>query len=284
MKKYKVSVVVPVLNQFDSLKKVLYGFSQQNCNKNDMEIIIIDDGSSDKLCEFNEIEEKKYKNKYGLHLNVIHQNNHGRARSRNVGIEQSRGGIIIFCDGDRVPGPDFINEHIKMHEMGADIVIGAAYDYFGNSSNMTEESIVWEKVEKFARLSAYYQKVSAMYDPDGRERSKLVWLSFLVGNSSIRRDVLDSEKFDERFREWGFEHFELAYRLYRNGYKFMYNSKACNYHIPHKRDREFYENQIKKNAEMLASMYEGINSEALFAFVYKSLSIDDAEKQINVTQ
>ena len=283
MEEYRVSVVVPVLNQYDSLKKVLYGFSQQEYDKSQFEIIVIDDGSSYDLKNFIVSYEKLYENRYGVHLKVIHQNNKGRAFSRNVGIEKAKGKIIVFCDGDRVPNFNFIDEHIKMHERGADIMVGAAYDYFGDGKNLTKECIIWDKVKKFSRLSAYYKKVSSMYNLDGRERSKLVWLSFLVGNSSVRRDILQEEKFDERFREWGLEHFELAYRLYQNGYKFTYNSKACNYHIPHKRDKGFYKTQIKMNAELFASIHEGINSEALFSFVYDNMSIDDAEKTLLVT-
>lgn len=58
MEEYRVSVVVPVLNQYDSLKKVLYGFSQQEYDKSQFEIIVIDDGSSDDLKNFSVSDEK----------------------------------------------------------------------------------------------------------------------------------------------------------------------------------------------------------------------------------
>ena len=274
--KIKVSIVIPVYNQYESLMKVLYGFTNQEYPSDLVEIIVIDDGSTDDLADF---DAEGYSDKWKIHLTLVHQNNKGRACARNLGIHNATGDIVIFCDGDRVPDSRFISEHVKMHEgNGAMAVVGVAYDYFGGSSNIMDKAIDWVKVTKLSRLSAYYKKISMMYDESGRSVSEIVWMSFLVGNSSVSREAIAHEKFDECFTEWGFEHFELAYRLFKNHVMFRYNTNARNYHIPHKREIGFYENQIKKSAKLLASIHPEINDSVLVDFVYSNMSIGQAEK------
>lgn len=277
-KRMRVSVVIPVYNQFESLMKVLYGFTQQDYPTELIEIIVIDDGSTDKLSDFDMV---GYSNRWGINIIVIHQCNKGRACARNLGIKYAKGDIVVFCDGDRVPDRKFISEHVRMHEgNGTYAVIGAAYDYFGIAGNIADNAVDWSKVIKLSRQSAYYKKVSMMYNENGRAVSNIVWLSFLVGNSSISREVIAGELFDECFTEWGFEHFELAYRLYKNHVMFCYNENARNYHIPHKREQGFYENQIKKSAKQMSSIHPEINDRVLVDFVYLDMDIKKAEESL----
>ena len=76
---------------------------------------------------------------------------------------------------------------------------------------------------KYSRLPQYFKQISSIYNEHGRTKSNLMWLSFLVGNSSIKRDIIEEVGgFDETFIDWGFEHFELAYRLFNKGYNFLF--------------------------------------------------------------
>lgn len=275
-KRMRVSVVIPVYNQFESLMKVLHGFTQQDYPSDLLEIIVIDDGSTDDLVDF---DVAGYSNKWGINIVVIHQRNKGRACARNIGIQNARGDIVVFCDGDRVPDSRFISEHVRIHEGNESLaVVGIAYDYFGVGDFITDNAVDWIKVTKLSRQSTYYKKVSMMYNENGMAVSDIVWLSFLVGNSSVSREAIACEMFDECFTEWGFEHFELAYRLFKNHVMFRYNANARNYHIPHKRENGFYENQIKKSAKLLSSIHPEINDNVLVDFVYSNMDIKQAEE------
>lgn len=46
-RKMKASVIVPVYNQYDALLKTLYAFSVQSSKKENYEVIVVDDGSTD---------------------------------------------------------------------------------------------------------------------------------------------------------------------------------------------------------------------------------------------
>ena len=271
-----ISVILPVYNQHTSLMKVLNAFCMQNLDKNDAEFIIVDDGSTDGISKISSVECME---KSGFNYRIIHQRNCGRAVARNVGIKNSIGNILIFCDADRFPKYDFVEQHMKFHERGDSIVIGTSYDYFGRSIYASEESINWEMVKRLSRVPSYFKTISSIYDEKGYSSSGIVWLSFLVGNVSVNRNVMEAVGgFDEDFKEWGFEHFELAYRLWCSGFKFSLNREAINYHIPHPRTNNFYTQAIAKSAKMMVDKHSKINGEVLTKFVNGKIDIISAEK------
>lgn len=272
-----ISIIIPVYNQYSSLVKVLRAFTVQTINSDKCEFIIIDDGSADELCNCSFIECAE-----SLNYKIVHTKNRGRAAARNVGIQESRGELLIFCDADRFPNPDFINQHLKSHQKEADIVIGASYDYFGKE-NYVNNNINWYVIEKFSRLPLYFKKTASLYDEKGQTMSKLSWLSFLVGNSSIKRSVIENAGgFDESFVEWGFEHFDLAYRLYCSGYRFSLNKDAINYHIPHPRQEGFYRQAIVSNAKKFCDKYPEVCEEMLAGYIAGSIDNDTAENSIYI--
>lgn len=93
-----ISVIVPVYN----VDKYLDGCIESIVNQTykNLEIILVDDGSTDnspKLCDAWEKKDKRVK--------VIHKKNGGVSSARNVGIEHASGEYISFVDSD-----DFLNK------------------------------------------------------------------------------------------------------------------------------------------------------------------------------
>lgn len=270
-----IDIIIPVHNQYSSLCKCLYAFNLQNLDKAQFFITIVDDGSTDELADksWNDLSIK-----YDLTGQIIRQLNKGRAAARNVGIEAAKSDIVIFCDADRFPKKDFIQQHLEFHENGAEIVIGASYDYFGKWEYVSKTDINWDIVLKYSRLSSYFKNISCIYNSKGQTVSKLAWLSFLVGNLSVKKSILaDAGMFDETFVEWGFEHFEIAYRMWLKGYHFSLNKLAANYHIPHRRDNNFYVESIAKNASFMCKKHPEIKNEILSDFVSGKIGINLAE-------
>lgn len=89
----KVSVVVPIYNVEAYLGDCLDSLLNQSMS--DFEVILINDGSTDK--SFDIIQ--KYKNKFN-EVRVISRSNKGLSFSRNEGIDNARGEYILFLDSD----------------------------------------------------------------------------------------------------------------------------------------------------------------------------------------
>ncbi len=87
------SLIVSVYQIEDYIGQCIESLISQ-CKK-DCEIIIINDGSTDKSGEIAEEYTKKYK-----YIRVIHQENRGLSAARNTGIHHAEGTYCIFVDGD----------------------------------------------------------------------------------------------------------------------------------------------------------------------------------------
>ncbi len=131
------------------------------------------------------------------------------------------------------------------------------------------------------RKSIYYRAISKMYDENGYTSSHLCWLSTMSGNMALRKSTLDDLRFDRDFAEWGFEHFELGYRLWEKKVVFRNNLKAENIHIAHARNNGFYEECIKNSHEIFLKKHPVKEVEYLKDFVLGEISLQEYEKKID---
>jgi glycosyltransferase involved in cell wall biosynthesis len=93
-----ISVIIPVYNQADKITKTLDSLIRQTYS--DIEIILVNDGSTDDL---DGVLENYFRN-----LNsqttfwIIHQINKGAPAARNAGFHKSIGQYVFFCDADAI--------------------------------------------------------------------------------------------------------------------------------------------------------------------------------------
>ena len=88
-----VSIIVPVYNIEAYLEKCVHSIMKQSYKN--IEIILVDDGSTDKSGEICDILAS-----LDSRIIVIHQSNYGVSKARNVGIDNSSGKYVMFVDGD----------------------------------------------------------------------------------------------------------------------------------------------------------------------------------------
>lgn len=93
--KYKVSVIVPVYNVELYLAKCLDSLVNQTIDKNAMEVICINDGSTDSSLEICREYEKKYP-----FIKVFSKENEGLSATRNYGIKRAQGKYMMYIDSD----------------------------------------------------------------------------------------------------------------------------------------------------------------------------------------
>ena len=126
-KKYKVSSIVLVYNGGALLRDCIESLVNQTLD--DLEIILINDVSTDDSLSVCREFEKEYDN-----VRVIDKEiNEGLARSANIGFQVARGEYVILVDNDDIiPSTAYEKLYTKAEETGADIVMGKANFLVGN--------------------------------------------------------------------------------------------------------------------------------------------------------
>ena len=116
----KVSIIVPVYNVENYLDICVQSIITQT--HKDIEIILIDDGSTDcssTICD-------RWGKKDGRII-VIHQHNAGLSEARNVGIKVASGEYVVFVDGDDYIEEDSIETMLRICEQERLEVLKARY-------------------------------------------------------------------------------------------------------------------------------------------------------------
>ncbi len=122
----KVSAVVAVYNVEAYLNKCLDSIAKQTMNKDEFEVIIINDGSTDGSCNIAESYVEKYSN-----FRLIEQENSGLSSARNTGLDCADGEYIVFIDGDDFLEPSYLEElYTACIKNNAEISYCNYYKYF----------------------------------------------------------------------------------------------------------------------------------------------------------
>jgi len=196
-----ISVIVPAHNEEGVIGKCLEGLKQQDF-RGKMEIIVVDNGSSDRTVQ----EAKKFKG-----VRVVLQKNRGPAAARNLGVEKSRGDIILFTDADCVPERDWVRQMVAPFSCREIVGVQGAYK-------------TWQK-ELMARFSQIEIE-------DRYERMKRFENLDFIGTYSAgyRKEVFRGKGFDESFPLASGEDSEFSLRIAKSGQKMVFNPDAVVYH------------------------------------------------------
>ncbi|MBP3826185.1 MAG: glycosyltransferase, partial [Butyrivibrio sp.] len=90
-----ISVIIPAYNIEDLLEKCVDSVAAQDYPKDLLQIIVVDDGSTDGTPGKADELADKYSN-----VQVIHKKNGGSSSARNVGIDAATGDYLGFVDSD----------------------------------------------------------------------------------------------------------------------------------------------------------------------------------------
>ncbi len=122
-----ISVVIPTYNRENTIKRAVDSAFRQNY-PGKMEIIVVDDGSTDGTVEY--LEEI-----YGSQIRVIRLNhNSGANYARNTGIENAHFELIAFLDADDEWHENKLRVEVqRLNEESADIIACGYMEYDGNN-------------------------------------------------------------------------------------------------------------------------------------------------------
>ncbi|TYQ16888.1 UNVERIFIED_CONTAM: GT2 family glycosyltransferase [Acetivibrio alkalicellulosi] len=285
----KASVIIPAYNSRERLYLNLIALNNQQYEQKDIEIIVVDNGSTDDTYEMLSDFNMKYP-----FIKVRLDANQGIAFARNEGVKRAKGDILIFHDSDMICSKDFINKHICAHIEKNLVICGMPWKrmysfYYENFSN--------NQLEKFneiansintrwdtGALTDRYQlidesKVNSfdmgkyVFDLDNQFISELKeivakygsrlkdyylpWRFFITNNLSVERSkVLEVGMFDSKIKKYGYEDYDLGFRLYKSGCKFKFAQDILSIHQEHPPNFSYLD--LDENISYMCEKYNNI--------------------------
>ncbi|MDN4066690.1 glycosyltransferase [Paenibacillus vini] len=243
MRKY--SIVIVTYQMRETLRNTLEALNHmEGFGREEFEVIISDDGSTDGTREYVQGINRNYEMKY---IFTERSSLSCRNRARNLGIKETSGEIIICMDGDVLANRYLLSEFDRCYSKDSDIVVTGA-------RIMLEQNVEYEEVRdqsifikhKFdgsnnESLDDRYRKYNRLsYNSNAIQHS---WLMAHTNIVSIPKAYLNKVGlFSEDIKGWGFDESELMYRLFKEGIKFIINHKIEVLHQPHNEMRDTPEN------------------------------------------
>jgi cellulose synthase/poly-beta-1,6-N-acetylglucosamine synthase-like glycosyltransferase len=189
--------VVPAYNSQKTISDCINALLDQNFPKNRYEIIIVDDGSTDKTPQIVKT--------FPVRLTL--QKRAGPSAARNLGTKIAKGEIVAFTDSDCVPRPDWLSKLVNDFSNPSVAGVGGTYETKNTCSRL-------------ARIIGY--EIAC------RHRSMPKFVDFLGSfNCAYRKEVLEKVGgFDTSYLAASGEDNDLSYRVHELGLGLVFNTNA----------------------------------------------------------
>ena len=214
----KVSVIVPVYNVEKYLEKCLKSLVDQTLQE--IEIIVVDDGSQDDSKNIID----KYIKKYPDKVKYLYKENGGLSSARNFGIPYANGEYIAFLDSDDYVEPTMYEEMYKLAKK--------------DDADMVECDFIWEypNKQKYDYGVVYNGKKEAI------EKARVV-----AWNKLIKREIIKNEKIEFPFG-LRYEDVEFFYKLVPSINKISFMKKYFIHYV--QRDNSIANTQNTKTKDI----------------------------------
>lgn len=215
----KISVIIPTLNNSQSIATRLAHIFKQTIPPADFEVLVVDNGSVDNTVEVLTLLCKQYGN-----LRWCSEPIQGRPQARNRGIHESTGDLILFLDDDIDVASDHLERHLVHHSAASKPIT-----VLGHISDISSMRPKWLQDYFHARQSIVSSRVtgSNLTIPRG--------IHFITGNVSLLRNTLEMVKQSDHAGDVYFdplfafrEDADLGLRLAKAGVEFIFaNDIQC---------------------------------------------------------
>lgn len=155
----EVTIIMPSYNRYPLNQLSLYALEKQNFDLSKMEVILIDDASTDQTPKI-----KEYRPPYHFQY-IRNSTNVGVAASRNIGLRHARGGIIILFDAETIVPPNYVTlnyQHHLTHEKAVVIAgskRGRVYTFLFPNFTDTQIKSIYKRSEKKSLLNQRLKEV-----------------------------------------------------------------------------------------------------------------------------
>lgn len=214
----KVSIIVPIYNVENYLNKCIESLVNQTLQE--IEIVLVNDGSTDNSAIISKDMQKLYPQK----IVYLEKENGGLSDARNFGIPYAKGEYIAFLDSD-----DYVEKdtYQKMYEIAKK-----------EDSDMVECDFYWEYPNKIK------EDKGVIYNG---KKEMLEKVRVVAWNKLIKREILEKAKiqFPKGYR---YEDVEFTYKLIPYLEKVSFLKKACIHYI--QRENSISNSQNERTKEI----------------------------------
>ncbi len=234
----RVSVVIPVYNRVELLKRTLAGLVAQTYPSDLMQVVVSDDGSDE------DVPAAVAESRDSLDVRVLRRDHdgYGAGQARNLGAMSSADAdVYVFFDADSVPDRDAVSRHAAWHHLASDLVVIGSRHHVDLSELAPDEisaggptlrdlafgadDVDWHNQRSEDFRDILHRRTASLRTGDEAFRS-LVSSNFSVDAKAFER----AGGFSADFRRWGGEDTELGWRLWNDGAFFIDASSAAMYH------------------------------------------------------
>ena len=217
----KLSIIISTYNSEEWLHKVLLGYTIQTAT--DFEIIVADDGSTNKTKAVVESFRDKFKHPI---LHIWHEDKGFRkCRILNKAILASNSDYLLFSDGDCIPRKDFVAQHLKEKEPGFFLSGGYFKLPMSISKAISDDDILHQRCFRISWLRKQGLKLSFKITKLNKNKYFALFMNWVTptkrswnghNSSAFKSDILAINGFNELL-DYGGEDREMGERLFNNG-------------------------------------------------------------------
>lgn len=207
--KPKISIIIPVYNvKTKFLEQCIISIKEQTFN--DLEVIIVNDGSEEKCSNYCDTLLK-----LDPRVRVIHQNNKGVSEARNTGLREAQGDYITFVDAD-----DWI--HNSMCKDAIDVLMENKADIvMWSNCKVFESKYIPLKINSSNIVNLCVDGDTKEFNPYDMRLIGSVW------GKLYSRSIISNERFDSTLTHG--EDVEFNFRIFSKANRFVLLNK-CNYY------------------------------------------------------
>jgi hypothetical protein len=243
LKKPIVSVIIPVYNKREYIEETICSVLRQELK--DLEIIIINDGSTDESLDVvGEIKDKR--------LRVFSQPNFGVERARNFGFSQSVGSFIVFLDADDLMKSNRLIHQLQLFNSNENLVLVGTWANVIDKSGNVIGSIRPPTSNTALQIAHLF-------------RNQFVNSSVMVKRTAIEKSMIFDESRGKRFAE----DYDLWLRVSKSGLIANIPEELTAY-------RRFHGSRSQSNGKSLLDSARDISAGWLHQHTNLFISIDSA--------
>ena len=229
----KASVIIPAYNCSEELSLTLKHLYQQDRDKKEWEVIVVDDGSTENIAQtLKQLSFLKDMNFKFLYLPRVFprtgfEDHRFRAGiARNLGVKQAIGEKLLFLDADILIPPHYISSACQQLEKHP-VIQHPRYHLIPSAP--TEYQKICKKEHTFIKAEGYWENFYAT--AKNWNEKKLPWKYISTNTLCLRAEIFKQVGgFRKNYTCYGFEDTDLAYRLYQSGFRFKLNP-VNTYHL-----------------------------------------------------